>query len=93
MCRVGLPGALRQYSDGAASMPIEHADGSALSAVLDALDARCPALSRRIRDERGELRRFVNVYVDGEDVRRLDGLSTPVPAAAEVLIVPSVAGG
>ncbi|GAA1111997.1 hypothetical protein GCM10009582_06980 [Arthrobacter flavus] len=49
--------------------------------------------ARRIRDETGALRRYVNVYVDGEDVRRLAGLSTPVPPGAEVMIIQSVAGG
>jgi len=93
MCRVVVPAALRQFTDGAASMTVEHPEGAELSDLLDALAARCPALIRRIRDEQGELRRFVNVYVDGEDARRLDGLSTSVPAGAEVLIVPSVAGG
>ncbi len=93
MCRVAVPGVLRQYTGGAASVPVEHSDGAPLSAVLDTLAASCPGIGQRIRDERGELRRFVNVYVDGEDARRLAGLGTPVPAAAEVRIVPSVAGG
>jgi len=93
MCRVGVPAALRQFTEGAASVPVEHMDGARLSAVLDLLGTRCPGLDRRVRDEQGELRRFVNVYLDGEDVRRLDGLATAVPARAEVLIVPSVAGG
>ncbi|MFL6160646.1 MAG: ubiquitin-like small modifier protein 1 [Jatrophihabitantaceae bacterium] len=93
MCRIVVPGALRQFTDGAASVRVEHDDGAALSVVLDGLAAQCPALIRRIRDEQGELRRFVNVYLDGEDARRLDGLATPVASQAEVLIVPSVAGG
>jgi len=93
MCRVGVPGVLREYTGGAASVPVEHADGASLADVLGSLGSSCPGLGRRILDERGELRRFVNVYVDGEDARRLSGLDTPVPAGAEVLIVPSVAGG
>jgi sulfur-carrier protein len=48
---------------------------------------------RRVRDETGALRRHVNVYVDGEEVRRLSGLDTPVPSGAEVMVVQSVAGG
>ena len=93
MCRVVVPAALRTFTEGVAAVPVEHADGAELSAVLDVLGGQCPALIRRIRDEQGELRRFVNVYVDGEDVRRLLGLATPVRGQAEVLIVPSVAGG
>jgi sulfur-carrier protein len=88
-----LPGALRQYSDGRASVALECADGAELGTVLDALDAACPRLSQRVRDERGALRRYVNVYVDGEDVRSLGGVSARVPAGAEVLVLPSVAGG
>ena len=93
MCRVAVPGALRQFTEGVASVPVEHADGAPLAEVLDSLGARCPGLGHRIRDERGELRRYVNVYIDGEDARRLAGLGTPVAAGAEVRIVPSVAGG
>ena len=52
-----------------------------LGAVLDELDSACPALARRIRDEQGQLRRYVNIYIDGEDARRIGGLNTPVPPA------------
>lgn len=88
-----LPGVLRQYSGGASSLDVDTGDGATLAEVLDGLAASAPALTRRIRDERGELRRYVNVYVDGEDVRRSGGLTAPVPARAEVLVLPSVAGG
>jgi len=54
---------------------------------------RWPRLERRIRDERGELRRYVNVYIDGDDCRGLAGQSSPVPAGAEIQVLPSVAGG
>jgi molybdopterin converting factor small subunit len=50
-------------------------------------------LARRIRDEQGQLRRHVNVYIDGEDCRRVGGLDAPVGADGEVQILPSVAGG
>ncbi|MFF5172867.1 MoaD/ThiS family protein [Micromonospora sp. NPDC000089] len=52
-----------------------------------------PRLARRLRDERGELRRYVNLYVDGEDCRHLGGLLAPVADGAEVRVLPSVAGG
>jgi sulfur-carrier protein len=93
MAKVVLPGALRQYSDGAATVDLTLAEGATLADLLDALGAEKPALIRRIRDEQGELRRFVNVYVDGEDARRAGGLDAPVPSGAEVLVLPSVAGG
>jgi sulfur-carrier protein len=93
VARVVLPGALRQFSDGESSIDVAVADGASLAELLDALAADKPALARRIRDEQGELRRYVNVYVDGEDARRAAGLATAVPAGAEVLVLPSVAGG
>lgn len=93
MTRVVLPGALRQFSDGAGCIELELADGATLLDALDALAAQHPGLARRIRDEQGELRRFVNVYIDGEDARRAGGLAAPVAKGAEVLVLPSVAGG
>jgi molybdopterin synthase sulfur carrier subunit len=93
MPTIVLPAALRQYSGGVSSVDVEADDAPDLGRVLDALDAACPALARRIRDEQGQLRRFVNVYIDGEDARRVGGLDAPVPARAEVLVLPSVAGG
>jgi sulfur-carrier protein len=93
MTRVVLPGALRQFTDGEAALDVPLGDDASLGELLDALAARKPALARRIRDEQGELRRFVNIYVDGEDARRSGGLAAPVPDNAEVLVLPSVAGG
>ncbi len=61
--------------------------------MLDALAAQHPLLARRIRDETGQVRRFVNVYVDGDDVRFEGGLDTTVRDGAEVQVLPSVAGG
>jgi sulfur-carrier protein len=88
-----LPAALRQYSGGIGSVDVSATGELDLAAVLDELDAACPAIARRVRDEQGQLRRYVNVYIDGEDARRIGGLTAPVPARAEVLLLPSVAGG
>jgi molybdopterin converting factor small subunit len=93
MATVVLPAALRQYSGGVSSVDVPPEECADLAAVLDALDAACPALAHRLRDEQGRLRRFVNVYIDGEDARRVGGLTAAVPARAEVLVLPSVAGG
>ncbi len=93
MSRVVVPGALRQFTDGESTIDIALGDEATLGELLDALAADKPALARRIRDEQGELRRFVNIYVDGEDARRSGGLAAPVPDNAEVLVLPSVAGG
>ncbi|HET9517375.1 MAG TPA: MoaD/ThiS family protein [Actinoplanes sp.] len=88
---IRVPGALRTEADGRAQLAV-NADGS-LRAVLDEVADRWPRLERRIRDETGALRRYVNVYVDGEDCRQAGGLDTPVTAATEIQVVPSVAGG
>jgi molybdopterin converting factor small subunit len=69
------------------------APATTLGSVLDEIGTQWPRLERRIRDERGELRRYVNVYVDGEDCRLTGGLVTPVVDGAEVQVLPSVAGG
>lgn len=61
--------------------------------LLDAVTADFTVLGRRLRDETGALRRFVNIYVDGDDVRRLQGLATEVRPGQEVLVIQSVAGG
>lgn len=86
-----VPGALRAEAGGESRL--EVAVAGTLRRVLDEVAARWPRLERRIRDEAGELRRYVNVYVDGEDVRRLAGQDTPVPDGAQVQVLPSIAGG
>ncbi|MCO1599685.1 MoaD/ThiS family protein [Micromonospora sp. RHAY321] len=91
MVTVLLPGPLRGEAGGASRLSVAAA--GTLGAVLDEVAAAHPRLARRIRDERGELRRYVNVYVDGEDCRHSGGLSTPVGDGAEVRVLPSVAGG
>ena len=68
-------------------------DGAALNDVIASLDAAFPGIKERLCDETGELRNFVNVYVNGEDVRFLDGLTTATNPGDEVSIVPAVAGG
>ncbi|MCX6498308.1 MAG: MoaD/ThiS family protein [Arthrobacter sp.] len=61
--------------------------------LLDAVTGDLPALSRRLRDETGAVRRYVNIYVSGNEIRRLQGLGTEVEPGQEVLIIQSVAGG
>lgn len=91
MPTVLVPGVLRAEAGGSAHL--EVGDGGTLAAVLDEIRERWPRLERRIRDESGTLRRYVNIYVDGEDCRRTGGLDTPVPPRAEIQVLPSVAGG
>ena len=90
--QVLLPGALANLAGGVRHVDVEPAGGT-LADVLDALGAQHPLLARRIRDETGQVRRFVNVYVDGEDARFEGGLQTVVRDGAEVQVLPSVAGG
>ncbi|WP_091341711.1 MoaD/ThiS family protein [Micromonospora rhizosphaerae] len=91
MVTVLLPGPLPGEAGGASRLTVT-ATGT-LRTVLDELAGSWPRLARRIRDERGDLRRYVNVYVDGEDCRHVGGLDTPVGYGAEVQVLPSVAGG
>lgn len=87
---VKIPTQLRAAAAGDAEAQLE---GHTVQEVLDALFARYGELRERISDEDGTLRRFVNVYVGGEDIRFLDGLRTPVSDGAELTILPAVAGG
>ena len=91
--QVLLPRMLSECTGGRTSMSLELPAAATVCGLLDALAADHPVFDRRVRDETGALRRHVNVYVDGEEVRRLSGLATPVPAGAEVMVVQSVAGG
>ena len=90
--QVLLPGVLADLAGGARRVDVDPPGGT-LGDLLDALAADHPLLGRRIRDETGALRRFVNVYVDGDDVRFERGLATEVRDGALVQVLPSVAGG
>lgn len=92
---VRLPSALRVHSGGNATVVVEI-DAPApvtVAVVLDALARAEPAVERRIRDERGELRRHVNLFVGEQDVRAGGGLQAPVADGGVVLVLPSVSGG
>ncbi|GAA3731133.1 MoaD/ThiS family protein [Plantactinospora mayteni] len=91
MVTVIVPAALRGETAGAGRLDVGTA--GTLRAVFDEVGARWPRLIRRIRDEQGQLRRYVNVYVDGEDCRQTGGLDTAVSDDAEIQVIPSVAGG
>ncbi len=70
-----------------------QADADSIATLMGALDAKHPGIGGRLLDEQGNLRRFVNLYVNGEDVRFLQGLKTDLKAGDEVSIIPAVAGG
>ena len=86
---VKIPTQLRAATGGESEI---EAEGSTVGEVLDAVYSQHDGLRDRITDN-GELRRFVNVYVAGEDIRFQDGLETPISDGAEVTILPAVAGG
>jgi sulfur-carrier protein len=87
---VKLPTQLRDAAGGAAAASVQ---GTTVGEALEALYAEHGELRGRIADDGGGLRRFVNVYVGGEDIRFLDGLDTPIADGDEVTILPAVAGG
>ena len=86
---VRIPTILRTYTDDQKSV---EASGGSLSALIDDLEANHPGLKERLI-ENGDLRRFVNVYVNDEDVRFLGGLEAPVADGDQVVVLPAVAGG
>jgi len=87
---VKLPTQLRDVTGGQAEV---SGQGATVGEVLESVYGQFDGLRDRISDGDGGLRRFVNVYVDGEDVRFLDGLETPVAENGEVNVLPAVAGG
>lgn len=88
-----IPTLLRPLVEDRSAVEVPLESPVQVGAVLDRLADGRPVFARRIRDETGALRRYVNVYVDGEDVRRGEGLATPVSPGSEVMIIQSVAGG
>ena len=90
MAQFRIPGPLRRLSDGQITVAVEADD---LASAIDALDARYPGFRDRLLDENGELRQFVNVYLNDEDVRLGAGLGARVGETDEISIVPAVAGG
>jgi MoaD family protein len=87
--RVQIPTPMRQHTEGQTTV---EATGGTVQAVLEDLGARFPGLTQRIFDN-GQVRRFINLYVNNEDVRYLDNLATPVKDGDELSIIPAVAGG
>ncbi|MDP9237752.1 MAG: MoaD/ThiS family protein [Chloroflexota bacterium] len=90
MAKIRIPMPLRKLTN---DIDIVSSDAATLGDAVDGLEVDYPGIKERICDEAGEIRRFVNIYVNGEDVRFLDNLATPLKPADEVSIVPAVAGG
>ena len=87
---VRIPTPLRRVTNGQDKVQV---NGDSVGAIIGDLDSQFPGLKERLCDEQGELRNFVNIYVNGEDVRFLDGINSAIAEGDEISIVPAVAGG
>ena len=87
---VRIPTILRPYTGGASEVAV---DGGTLAEVIDALEVAHPGLRARVLDDDGAIRRFVNVYVNDDDVRFAEGLATATPDGTSISIIPAGAGG
>lgn len=88
--RVRIPAQIRQVTEGTAEVAV---DVDSVSKALNELEIRYPGMKGRLRDESGTLRRFVNLFVNGEDTRFLNGVDTSLKDGDELSIVAQVAGG
>ncbi|MDD2857501.1 MAG: MoaD/ThiS family protein [Candidatus Nanopelagicales bacterium] len=87
---VRIPTILRTYTNGEAEVA---AAGANLQEVINDLEANYPGIAARVLDDSGQLRRFVNIYVNDDDVRFIDGLASATADGAQISIIPAVAGG
>ena len=87
---VRVPTPLRRLTNGQDKVEVDGAD---LDGVINAMNEQYPGIRDRICDDQGDLRNFVNVYVNGEDVRFMRGIQTPTSSGDEISVVPAVAGG
>jgi sulfur-carrier protein len=90
MSTVKLPSVLRAQANGEKQIEVE---GGTIGEAVQSLVGRHPALGEQLLTPEGELHRFVNVYLNGRDVRYLDGLQTPVGERDEIRLLPAIAGG
>lgn len=88
--RITIPAPLRRFTADDAQIEVQ---ADTIGQVLDEMDTKYPGFKDRICDENGEIRRFFNIYVDGEDIRFMNDLETKVPEGAEVSIIPAISGG
>ena len=90
MATIRIPTPLRKYTEGKDEVSV---GGANVRELLDNLESSHTGINERIRDDKGAVRRFVNIFVGDEDIRFLDGLDTPVREHDEVSIIPAIAGG
>ena len=90
MATIRIPTPLRKFTEGKDEVSVS---GANVRELLDNLESAHAGIGERIRDDKGEVRRFVNIFVKDEDIRFLDGLDTKVSDGDEVSIIPAIAGG
>ena len=88
--RVKIPTPLRKLTDGVSTVNVE---GNNIEKVISNLESEYPGILERLCDENGQLRAFVNIFVNGEDIRYLSGMESAITDGDEISIVPAVAGG
>lgn len=88
--KVLIPTPLQKLTNNQATV---ECSGNNISELLESLEQSCPGIKARLCDDKGDLRRFVNFYVNSEDIRFLDGTKTPLKDGDEVSIIPAIAGG
>lgn len=88
--QVRIPTPLRRITKGQDKV---EAEGETVNDVISSLDDQYPGMRERLCDDQGELRNFVNVYINGDDIRFLNGLASPLNSGDEISLVPAVAGG
>jgi len=88
--RIRIPTPLRRFTGGAEEVSVS---GTTVGAAVEDLEQKHPGIKERLCDESGRVRRFVNLYVNGDDIRFLNSLDTPIKEGDEVAIVPAIAGG
>jgi molybdopterin synthase sulfur carrier subunit len=88
--KVRIPTPLRSLTDGKSEVETQAPD---IQSLIDSLDGQFPGLKDRVCDNKGEIRRFVNIYLNEEDIRFLQGKDTPLKDGDEISIVPAIAGG
>jgi molybdopterin converting factor small subunit len=88
--KVRIPAPLRKLTQ---EQPVVDCQGKTVEDILAHLETQYPGIKERICDENGQIRRFINVFINGEDIRFKDGAKTAVPEGAEISIIPAIAGG
>ena len=90
MATVRIPSPLRRYTNNQSKV---ESNGANIAELIDNLESRYPGVKSRLCDENGQIKRYVNIFVNGEEIRTLQGSSTTLAAADEVSIIPAMAGG